>query len=305
VRTLVTAVVVDLSGNRLSPPLFLKTGGFDRLQAHTRRQIDTLKAKVATLETQRDRFPQGDTRRAPSEKKLVELHQEIACGWRKYSARNAELAHLAANLLILLASVWQVELIAGEDLKSLRASGRGRSAKGKWVHWRNNSQIRGELWRVLSYKCRLSGLHLVWQHPQGTTHTCPKCGEPAHTYADPSLDAEPLDGGPWLRCFACGWNGARDYAAAINIALLGVAFLLRERSRPAPTEPNTRPRRPTMKTKPLNSASYTGAGLALRLPPTSLRGRLLHAGKRYVNGWIKAVTLHSALSQDTMLRLCG
>lgn len=28
-----------------------------------------------------------------------------------------------------------------------------------------------------------------------------------------------------LRCFLCGWNGARDYAAAINIALLGVAFL--------------------------------------------------------------------------------
>ena len=158
---------------------------------------------------------------------------------------------------------------------------------------------------MLSYKCRLAGLHLVWQHPQGTTHTCPKCGEPAHTYADPSLDAEPLDGGPWLRCFVCGWNGARDYAAAINIALLGVAFLLRERARPAPTEPGTRPRRPTMKSTPLNSDSYIGSGLALRLPPTSPRGRLLHAGKRYVNGWIKTVTLHSALSQDTMLRLCG
>jgi transposase len=247
----------------------------------------------------------GDTRRAPSEKKLVGLRQEIACGWSKYAARNAELAHLAANLLLLLASVWQVELIAGEDLKSLRAEGRGGSAKGKWARWRNNSQIRGELWRVLSYKCKLAGLHLVWQYPQGTTHTCPKCGEPAHTYADPSLDAEPLDSGPWLRCFACGWNGARDYAAAINLALLGVAFLLQHQARPVPTEPNTRPRRPTMKTNPLNSASYMGAGLALRLPPTSPRGRLLHAGKRYVNGWIKTVTLHSALSQDTMLRLCG
>ena len=41
------------------PPLFLKTGGVDRLQVHTRRQIDTLKAKVAALETQRYRFPKG------------------------------------------------------------------------------------------------------------------------------------------------------------------------------------------------------------------------------------------------------
>jgi hypothetical protein len=31
VRTLVTATVVDLQGNRLSPPLFLKTGGYDLL----------------------------------------------------------------------------------------------------------------------------------------------------------------------------------------------------------------------------------------------------------------------------------
>jgi hypothetical protein len=205
-------------------------------------------------------------------------------------------------MLILLANVWEAELIAGEDLKSLKARGRGRSARGKWVNWRNNSQIRGALWRVLRYKCLLSGLHLIWQYPQGTTHSCPRCGKPTHTYADPAPDAKQLDEGPWLRCFACGWNGARDYAAAINIALLGVAFLLQER---ASQEHATRSKRPTMKTKPLNSASYTGAGLALRLPPTSPRGRLLDGGKRYVNGWIKSVSLHSALSQDTMLRLCG
>ena len=247
----------------------------------------------------------SDLRREPTARKLVELRQQIACCWRKYSARNEDLAHLAANLLLLLASVWQVELIAGEDLKSLRSEGRGGSAKGKWARWRNNTQIRGVIFRVLSYKCRLAQLHLVWQHAAGTTHTCPKCGQPAHTYADPSLDAPQLDGGPWLRCLACGWNGARDYAASINIALLGVAFLLRQRARPEPSAPDTRPRRPTMKSKPLNSASYRGAGLALRLPPTSPRGRLLSGGKVFVNGWITCVTLHSALSQNTMLRLCG
>ena len=303
VRTLVTAVVVDLAGNRLSPPLFLDTGGFDGRQAHTRRHIDRLKKKVDQLEHQRDRFPVGDPKREPAERKLLILNREIARCWRKYEARNNDLAHLAANTLILLATVWKADLIAGESLKSLKSEGRGWGAKGRWVNWRNNSQIRGTLWRVLRYKCHLSGLYLTWQYPTGTTHTCPHCGQPASTYASPALDAKKLDAGPWLRCFLCGWNGARDYAAAINIALLGVASLLQELECKEQQKPR-RPR-PTMKTKLLNSDSYIGSGLALRLPPTSPRGRLLHAGKRYVNGWIKSVTLHSALSPDTMLRLCG
>jgi predicted RNA-binding Zn-ribbon protein involved in translation (DUF1610 family) len=228
VRTLVTAVVVDLDGNRLSPPLFLDTGGFDGRQAHTRRHIDRLKQKVAQLEARRDRFPLGDPRREPAERKLLLVRREIARGWRKYEARNNELAHLATNILILLATVWQADLIAGESLKSLKAVGRGRGAKGKWVRWRNNTQIRGVLWRTLRYKCHLVGLHLAWQHPQGTTHTCPRCGKPAHTYPSPDRSARARKSGAWLRCFACGWNGARDYSAAINIALLGVVFFKQE-----------------------------------------------------------------------------
>jgi len=301
VRTLVTAVVLDLSGNRLSPPLFLNTGGFDGRQAHTRRHIDRLKAIVDRMEARQDEFPVGDPRREPSQRKLAVLRREIACCWRKYEARNNDLAHLAANILLVLASVWQADLIAGESLKSMRSESRGRGARGRWVNWRNNTQIRGALWRVLRYKCHLAGLHLVWQYAAGTTHTCPKCGKPAHTYASPALDAQKLDAGPWLRCFVCGWNGARDYAAAINIALLGVAFL----KQALHSSPSSRDDRPTMTEKDLNSESYIGSGLALRLPPTSPRGRLLHVGKLYVNGWVKAVTLHSALPPERMLRLCG
>src|SRR5258708_27902904 len=97
---------------------------------------------------------------------------------------------------------------------------------------------------------------------------------PAHTYASPALDAKELDAGPWLRCFACGWNGARDYAAAINIALLGVAFLKQSLA----TDQEDPSPHPTMKEKGLNSESYIGSGLALRLPPTSLRRLLISAG---------------------------
>jgi hypothetical protein len=206
--------------------------------------------------------------------------------------------------LILLAGVWQADLIAGESLKSPRAAGRGRGVKGKWVRWRNNTQIRGTLWRTLRYKCHLVGLHLAWQYPQGTTHTCPHCGKPASNYASPDRSAKVLKSGAWLRCLACGWNAARDYAAAINIALLGVAFLKQEVAS-AISGQDAPPNHPTMTHKGLNSASYMGAGLALRLPPTSPRGRLQVGGKIYINGWLISVTLHSAFPQEIILRLCG
>jgi hypothetical protein len=67
-----------------------------------------------------------------------------------------------------------------------------------------------------------------------------------------------LDAGPWLRCFACGWNGARDYVAAINIALLGVAYLKQSLH----SFPSSQDDRPTMTQKGLNSESYSGSGLA-------------------------------------------
>jgi putative transposase len=139
VRTLVTATVVDLSGNRLSPPLFLDTGGFDGRQAHTRRHIDRLKSKVAKLEARRDQFAQGDPRREPSESKLIILRREIARCWRKYEARNNDLAHLAANMLILLASVWGADLIAGESLKSMKSEGRG-PFRGRFLESRQTSK---------------------------------------------------------------------------------------------------------------------------------------------------------------------
>jgi putative transposase len=132
---------------------------------------------VAALEARRDLFSAGDGKRAPSERKLAELRREIARCWRKYEARNNDLAHLAANILILLASVWQADLIAGEDLKSLKSQGRGRGAKGRWVNWRNNAQIRGALWRTLRYKCHLAGIRLAWQHPlwQACPDLCLPC----------------------------------------------------------------------------------------------------------------------------------
>ncbi|HEY4386845.1 MAG TPA: zinc ribbon domain-containing protein [Ktedonobacteraceae bacterium] len=299
IRTLVTAATVDLDGHYVGRPFFLDTGNFDGRQARTRRQIDLLKAKIAKLEAHRDHFPTGDPKREPSMQQLAVLRRELSRCWRKYDARDRDLAHLAANILLLLATVQGCSLIAGESLKSLKSTGWGRDAKGRWRNWRNNVQIRGALWRVLRYKCHMIGIRLEWQQPRKTSHTCPACGEPANTYRSPTEREKKQDWGAWLWCDHCGWNGTRDYAAALNIARLGAHFIKHYLAtgkfyHASIADPN------------VNPVSYIGAGPVLRLPPMVPRSHhLLYAGRIYLNGWKRSVTLHSSYPTKIMLRLCG
>jgi putative transposase len=300
VRVLVTASVVDLDGNQVGRPFFLDTGPFDGRQARLRRQIDQLKAKVARLETQRDRFSLGDPRRKPSEEALPILRREISRCWRKYEARNNDLAHLAANILLVLATAFDCKLIAGESLKSMKSAGHGRGAKGRWRNWRNNSQVRGELWRVLRDKCFLTGIRLEWQQPRHTSHVCPRCGSPANTYSSPQHRANVNDWGAWLCCSnpACLWNGSRDYAASVNIARLGAALIRH-------AQKTSRVKHPPITDPSVQPVSYIGTRAALRLPPLSPRGHLIASGRISCNGWRLSVKLRSSYATPIMLRLCG
>ena len=300
IRTLVTATVVDVEGHQVGRPFFLDSGPFDGRQARTRRQIDQLKAKVARLEARRDSFPGGDKRREPATRQLAVLRKEIVRCWRKYEARNQDLAHLAANVLLLLATASGCDLIAGESLKSMKSTGRGKDARGKWRNWRNNSQIRGELWRVLRYKCYLAGIRLEWQQPRQTSHTCPRCGQPANTYRSPAHRSQVNDWGAWLACSnpACLWNGSRDYAASLNIARLG-ATLIRH------AQTTERKYHPSIADQAVKAVSYIGTVAVLRLPPPVSRDRLIASGRIYCNGWCGSVKLRSSYPTEVMLRLCG
>lgn len=298
VRTLFTASVVDLEGHQVGRPFFLDTGPFDGQQARTRRQIDQLQAKVARLEARRDSFSAGSRRGSPAVGNLSVLRREIARCWRKYEARNKDLAHLAANVLLVLATASDCELIAGESLKSMKSMGRGKDARGKWRNWRNNAQIRGELWRMLRYKCRLSGIRLEWQQPRDTSHTCPRCGKKANTYRSPAHLSSVNDWGAWLACSSCGWNGSRDYAASLNIARLGASLI-----RSAQTTEHLS--HPSIADQAVKTVSYIGAVAVLRLPPPVSRDRLTMSGRMYCNGWRGSVMLRSSYPTAVMLRLCG
>jgi putative transposase len=293
VHGLITAVVLGTNPSepdkpvQISRPLFVNTGGLDGHQGRTRRQIDFLSAA-------RDRTALDDPKRSFYE-------QEIARCWRLYVARNRELAHLAANLLLLFASVWGCSLISGESLKTLKSTGRGKGVRGKWRNWRNNTTIRAEIWHILRYKSHLLGIRFRSEGPRGTSHTCPRCGKPAQTYRSPRVHhrSDPVKWGRWLVCSHCSFNADRDYCAAINIPRLGVAFL---------TQMQTTGKAQAFSVTDEHSVKpvrYMPTGAVLLFPPQTPLGRLCDSGKIYLNGWKKSATVRSSYATPLLLRLCS
>ena len=299
VHSLLTATVVNERSEQMGRPFFLDTGGFDGRQARTRRQIDELQKKVADCEQQRDALPEGHAKRAWYARRLALHRREIERCWRKYERRNRALAHLASNVLLLLARVQGCSLLSMESLKTLKSTGRGKGVRGRWRNYRNNSTIRGEIWRLLRYKCHLAGLRFHTEQPRGTSHTCPRCGHAAKTYCSPSDRNRAVKWGRWLYCEACSYHGDRDYCASVNIARLGVAYLMQmkitgEAHTCSMTDPRVKP------------VSYTGTGAVLLLPPPGTRTRPRHAGKIcYYPGWLGSAYLQSSQPRAVFLRLCG
>jgi transposase len=293
VHTLLTASVLQHNPAdpehpiQVSRPLFLNTGGLDGHQARTRRQIDQLKAAANRLEAL-------DPKRATYE-------EEIRRCWRLYEARNRELAHLAANMLLLFARVWGCQALSGERLSTLKSTGRGRGVKGRWRNWRNNTTIRADIWHILRYKCHLLGIRFRSETPNGTSHTCPHCGHPAGTYRSPRSEhrSDPVKWGRWLCCSNCGFNADRDYCAALNIARLGIASVI---SMQRTGQAKAHFVNEIVSVKP---CPYMAHGAVPLFPPHTDLHRLMDTGKFYINGWKKSITLRSSFATSLLLRLCS
>jgi putative transposase len=310
VHTLLTATAIDTHEQQVGRPFFLNTGGFDGRQARTRRQIDELKAKKARFEQARDALPKerDHLQRPWYTQRIAAYEREIARCWRKYDLRNRTLAHLAANVLLLLCHLHGSSLLAMESLKTLKTTGRGRGVRGRWRNYRNNTTIRGEIWRLLRYKCWLAGIRFYTARPRDTSHTCPHCGAPAQTYRSPRARQRgeaAIEWGRWLWCAACNYNGDRDYCASLNIARLGVAALVHRQQTGAG-------RAFAVRDPQVKPVSYTVMGSVLLLPPTGrVPARLAPpTGSRrgticYLPGWYGSAFLQSSLPQAVFLRLCG
>jgi putative transposase len=311
VRSLITVSILEkpVAGDKpykqVSRPLFLDTGGIDGRQARLRREIDRLKACHDHYQKLMKNAEQANccagtplpAHYARWQHQVEKYATRIKQCWKKYERRNKELAHLASNLLILLATLYDCRLICGENLTTLKTIGRGRGVRGRFRNWRNNSQVRGELWRVLTYKCYLAAIRTRMVEPRGTTHTCPHCHQLARTFASASQTdrKKAQDWGPWLCCEnpACLWNGARDYAASLNIAALGMAFLITF----CETGTYTGFRMTSAQVKP---ASYSGAGAARLLMPQGITPRPKEGKHVYYAGWSRTLRLCTSHPHPTL-----
>jgi hypothetical protein len=298
-HTLLTATAVNEHSEQVGRPFFLKTGGFDGKQARTRRQIDELKTKIARFEQEQDGLSAGHPKRAWYQERLALYRREIDRCWRKYELRNRSLAHLASNILLMLCAVHGCSLLSMESLKTLKSTGRGKGVRGRWRNYRNNSTIRGEIWRLLRYKCRLVGLRFHTEHPGGTSHACPRCGSPAQTFRSPLERTNSVKWGRWLFCETCHFQADRDYAASINIARLGVAHLLHMKLM-------GKARACSIFDPQVKPVIYTATGAVLLLPPPSHHARPILSGRIwYYPGWHASVFLQSSQPRAVFPRLCG
>src|SRR5260370_34702815 len=96
-------------------------GGLEASHAPTGRQIDELKKKVTTYEQQRDALPSDHPKRRWYNQRLALYRREIDRCWSKYEQRNRALAHLASNVLLLLARLHGCSLLSMESLKTLKS----------------------------------------------------------------------------------------------------------------------------------------------------------------------------------------
>ena len=200
IRKLVTICIFDRKGNQISIPIFLH---FDPIKAkllRIRKEIDYLKAK-------RDRLPKNSCKRK-------KFNREIAKRWRKYRAIDKALAHFAANIIVLIAKLYNCSTIYIEWLKGLKSKDKSRE-----TNWLINTTIRQKIYDLVAYKARILGMKLAKPIPPGyTSRYCPKCGKLG--YHAPSSDRlnEKKPAGEWFVCPHCGYNADRDYVACQNLA---------------------------------------------------------------------------------------
>lgn len=198
-RKLLTLCVFNQNGTQISPPIFLKFEPVQKKLLRIRKEIDHLKSIRDSLY---------------KHSSLWEKYQrEIDKRWRKFRAVQKELAHLASNVIIIIAQLYNCSAIYFEWLKSLKSQKYNRN-----LNWIINTTIREAIFKLVSYKGKLVGIELKKPlPPYHTSQRCPRCGKRGFHTKSPDQKT-PIKSGSWFLCPSCGFNADRDYVACCNLA---------------------------------------------------------------------------------------
>ena len=130
---------------------------------------------------------------------------------KKLSGRTArfskDINHCISKKLVAKAKD-TLRSIALEDLQGIRSRVTVRKAQRRGLHTWNFGLLR----TFVEYKAKIAGVPVVFVDPRNTSRTCPSCGHISKANR-PTRDD--------FRCESCGYAGAADYIAAINIAFRG------------------------------------------------------------------------------------
>jgi len=199
IRKIITIGIFDKQGRQITTPIFLKFEPIQKKLLRIRKEIDYLKVKRDILQKNSSLWRK--------------YNREIARRWRKYRAINKSLAHLTANVIVLIAKIYNAEVYF-EWLKSLRSKN-----KSKKLNWLINSTIRQVIYDNVHYKAKLLGVKVNKPLPPAyTSQYCPRCGKKGHHIKAPDCKDQISKKYGWFVCQHCGFNADRDYVGCCNLA---------------------------------------------------------------------------------------
>jgi putative transposase len=151
----------------------------------TREQLDSLKARLQRKGT-----------------KSAKRHLKKLSG--RMARFSKDVNHCISKKLVAKAK-GTLRSIALEDLQGIRDRVTVRTAQRRNLHTWNFGLLR----MFVDYKAKIAGVPVVFVDPRNTSRTCPSCGHVAKANR-PTRDE--------FRCVSCGFAGAADHIAAVNIA---------------------------------------------------------------------------------------
>ena len=156
--------------------------------ADTRERLDSLKARLQSKGT-----------------KSAKRHLKKLSG--RMARFSKDVNHCISKQLVTKAK-GTLRSIALEDLQGIRDRVTVRKAQRRSLHTWSFGLLR----MFVDYKAKIAGVPVIFVDPRNTSRTCPSCGHIAKANR-PTRDE--------FRCESCGFAGAADHIAAMNIAFTG------------------------------------------------------------------------------------